>query len=125
MIDFDDMDDIFRRIQDMMNSDFSGGYSRYKGGNYRDYGIDIQEDDKYIYMTVELRVRDEDLTVTPNENAIILEVMMDGSWNKRIIRLPSPVDPKSAKISFINCILDVKLKKIKGRGIKNNVNEGI
>jgi len=111
MIDFDDMDDIFKRIQDMMNHDFSGGYTR--GGNYRDYGIDIQEDEKYIYMTVELKIREEDLTVTPKEDSIILEVMMDGSWTKRIVKLPKPVDPKSAKITFNNCILDVQLKKIK------------
>lgn len=118
MIDFDEFDDIFRRIQNMINNEYSGGVRyRRREGNVREDNIDIQEDDKHIYITVELRVRDEDLTVYPQEDMIVLEVMIDGAWSRKVIRLPTLVNPKSAKISFNNFILDIVLKKIKEKKI--------
>ena len=113
MIDFDDFDDIFARIQDMMNNQYSGGYHKSRKSNTRDDPIDIQEDDKHIYITLELKVRDEDLTVTPKEDSVIIEVMIDGTWNKRTITLSAPINPKTAKISFNNCVLDIQLTKTK------------
>jgi len=79
----------------------------------KDYNIDINEDDKHIYFTVELRgVANENMNVTPKEKSIQLEVMAEGKWHKRNFRLPAKIVPKTSKVSFNNCVLDVVLQKV-------------
>jgi HSP20 family molecular chaperone IbpA len=121
MRDFDEFDDMFKKIQEMMDREFTGGY---KNSNIRskDYDVDIQEDDDHIYITMEIKVREEDLTVTPKEDMIVLEFMDSGSWNKKTIKLSSKIDPKKAKITFNNCILDIQLCKVKEE-VKNDNGE--
>lgn len=107
----------------MFDDEFSGGYMRYPNSyDYKprnglddpeEYGIDIHEDDKHIYFTVELRgISDEDMNVETKERSIQLEIMSDGNWHKRNFRLPARVNPKKSKVSFNNCILDVILEKV-------------
>ena len=124
----EDVRRIFRLMDNMFNFDdmnnFSGGYmsgtpnsyAKYRYGNGledpENYNIDIYEDDKHIYFTVELRgVRDEDMNVVPKENSIQLEVMTEGKWYKKEFRLPSKIKPESSKISFNNYVLDIVLEK--------------
>jgi len=122
MKDWDDFENIFKLLEDMMSSNYSGGYMKRNSHNYSDISIDMQEDDDYIYITMELKVQEEDLDISINEDFISLEIMLEGVWRKRNIKLPTRVDPKSAKTSFNNYILDIKLKKLREN---NNVDEKI
>ena len=122
MRDWDDFENIFKLLEDMMSSNYSGGYMKRNSHNYSDISIDMQEDDDYIYITMELKVQEEDLDISINEDFISLEIMLEGVWRKRNIKLPTRVDPKSAKTSFNNYILDIKLKKLREN---NNVDEKI
>ena len=119
-----DWDDIFRMIDEIMNSSYTGGFKFRDDSdddvyNYSDKGIDIQVDDKHIYITAEIRVPDEDIDVTPHEYNLTMQFMKDGAWRKRIIQLPKRVNPKTAKISFNNCILDVSLEIVEEEEIEN------
>ena len=113
MFDTDDFEDIFRIIEDMMNSNFSGGYYKrsYKNSKEDDELIDISEDEDNIYITVELRgIADEDISVEPEEYKIILELMVDGKWSRKSIPLTSKIKPENSKINYNNCILDMVLE---------------
>jgi HSP20 family molecular chaperone IbpA len=110
MRDIDDIDNLFKHMEEIMNKSFYGGYAR--AGNRRD--IDISEDDKHLYVTIELRgVEKDNLVVTPSEDAITLEIMNGNSWINKTYSLPSKINPKKSKISFNNCILDIELLKVK------------
>jgi HSP20 family molecular chaperone IbpA len=112
MRDIDEIDKLFKMMEDMMDHSFYGGYSQNRGSNKKD--IEIFEDDKHLYITIELRGVDEkNLVVTPSENSIVLEIMYDNSWIKREYTLPSKINPKKSKIKFNNCILDMELLKVK------------
>jgi HSP20 family molecular chaperone IbpA len=117
MRDIDDIDNLFKRMEEMMSKSFYGGYAR--AGSRKD--IDISEDDKHLYVTIELRgVKQDNLVVTPKEDSISLEIMNDNSWINRTYSLPSKINPKKSKISFNNCILDMELLKIKEKKVKKN-----
>ena len=111
MKDWDEIDRMFKILNDMMDNNFSGAYSTDK--HTPNEVLDIQEDDKHIYISAEIKVRDEDISVIPNEDSISFEIMTDGRWSKKTLNLPCKVKPKSAKISFKNYVLDVELEKAK------------
>jgi HSP20 family molecular chaperone IbpA len=122
-----DADDLFRLIDKIMDEHFSGAYKRQEDEvyNHKEDGedeeaIDITEDEKYIYITIELRglIR-EDFNVLVEPYAVILEFFMDGQWRSDKFKLPHKVKRK-AKIEFNNCILDVILTKDKEKNGKNN-----
>ncbi len=123
MRDIDEIERMFRMIKEMTEGGFSGGYNTERPYNNYNDKADIQENVDKIYITLELRVQEEDIQVTPLEDKIVIEVMINGSWTRNNIRLPSLVDPKSAKITFNNCILDMELNKKKESKI--NVNEKV
>jgi HSP20 family molecular chaperone IbpA len=125
----EDVNDIFKLMDKLFNENLYGAYS-YRRSNipenriYQkeekpkedidDKLIDVSEDDKFIYITIELRgVAEEDLTVTPKEQSIFISVVIDGKTLSRDYPLPCKVNPKTAKIKFNNCILDVVLRKVK------------
>ena len=131
MRDIDNIDRIFREFDRIMDGGFTGGYTpnpsgpssfgnpmpnddRKPGVIFESETLEILEDEKNIYFTMELRgVSDEDLTVIPKDESIGIEVMLDGKWIKRDYSLYRKINPKTSKITFNNCILDVILKKIK------------
>ena len=114
---FDDDIDILRRLMESFfgNNNFTGGIKFIDSDNRRipNYSnrddIDIHTDNEHIYITAELRVPDEDMKVTPQKNGIIIEAMIDGSWRRWPIQIPSACNPKSAKITYVNGVLDVTL----------------
>jgi len=110
MRDFDEIDRIFRIVDEMFSRGFSGGYTK---SNYTDTTghVDINEDDDHIYLTLEIKVANEDLEVKPSEYDISLEIMSEGSWRKKTFRLPCKVKPETAIITFNNYILDITLDK--------------
>ena len=111
MNNIDDVDRLFKILEEMMSRDFSGGYktTSYSNSN-RD--VDIQEDGKYIYITMELKVQKEDLDIEIKEDMIVLQVMINGTWITKYINLSNKVNPKTAKTIFNNGILDIELEKI-------------
>jgi len=128
MRDWDSFDDIFKRIEEIMNDNLSGGYQYKSRDGYKESeedgviydGRDMEMLDfgDYITVTAELRgVRDEDLEVKPEENSITLQFMYDGIWRKRPFRFPDRVNPSSAEINYNNHILDIKVSKINGEDI--------
>lgn len=128
-----EIDRIFRLMDKIFKDESYGGYLTDNGNSYGYYTnnmdktqlpqkkedihenlIDITEDEDYIYVTVELRgVDKDDLIVTPKEDSIFIQVLICGKQLQREWKLKSKVNPKTAKIKFNNCILDVRLKKVK------------
>lgn len=62
-------------------------------------------------------VSKEDLRLTANENSVTIESVAEQPHYRKTVDLPDPVDPKTAKSTYKNGILEVtfKLKK-KGEG---------
>jgi HSP20 family molecular chaperone IbpA len=117
MKDIDEIDRMFRMLRDMMDGEFSGGYynrdiNERPHSSYNDKA-DIQEDENSIYITLELRVQEEDIQVTALEDKLVVEVMLEGAWKRNNLKLPSLVNPKSMVTSFNNYVLDIKLDKKK------------
>ena len=119
------MDDFFdvwwNRIQGIIDSNYSGGYtyrakdygSEEKGVIYAGREVEVLDFDDYITITMYLRgVRDEDLEVEPEENSITILFMQDGGWKRRPINLPS-IKPETMRKTFKNFILDIRVEKVK------------
>lgn len=118
----EDIDELFKLMERMMNGQYSGGaYMKQPlldDDSDEDDPIDITEDEKYIYITVELRgLQREDFNVLVEPYAVILEVFSDGKWYSDKFNLPHKVKRK-AKVEFNNCILDVILTKDKEKNGK-------
>ena len=119
MKDFNDDIDILNKIMNNFfgNDNFTGGYKfsdksykhKQQDNNYISEDVSIFQDDKHIYITAELRVPDEDMKITPQKDGLIIEAMLDGSWRRWKINIPSTCIPKSAKITYVNGVLDVTL----------------
>jgi HSP20 family molecular chaperone IbpA len=123
-----DIDELFKLMERVMNNQQTGAYTRKdknpefsEEDEEEDEPIDITEDKKYIYITVELRgVGEDDFNVLVEPYSIILEVFVDGQWFSDKFSLPHKVKRK-AKIEFNNCILDVILTKDKEKNGKKSI----
>lgn len=114
MNDIDEEDDPFFKILNRIFGGLDyGGYKYSERNGYSNGFVDIFEDEDYLYITAEIKVRDEDLEVKPEEDRLIVEIMSSGKWTRRNIGLPYIVIPESAKITFNRGVLDVKLKRRK------------
>jgi len=109
MFDIDDFDDIFRNVERIIEDSYTGGYSRQSRQINR--MIDVLEDDDHIYITAEIRIPEEDISVEVEEMHIIFNVMDDGAWQRKIQHLPCKVNKDTAKITYNNCIIDIILEK--------------
>jgi HSP20 family molecular chaperone IbpA len=113
-----DIDELFKLMDRMMSQQFNGAYKRQDKNPEFDEDddeepIDITEDKKHIYITIELRgLQEEDFNVLVEPYSFILEVFIDGQWFSDKFKLPHKVKRK-AKIEFNNCVLDVVLTKDK------------
>lgn len=75
--------------------------------------IDVFEQDKTITICAQLPgTRQEDITVnvTETQTTISVDTQKHGYYKK--LQLPALVDPKSAKTSYKNGVLQVRLQKI-------------
>jgi len=115
MRDIDDIERIMRMIERILSSNFTGGITKSDDlelSDIRDDILDVFEDEKYLYITLELRgIENSNLNVTPTKNSLILEFSLDDTWYRRSLRLPKTIKPKTAKIHFNNYILDVVVEK--------------
>jgi len=111
----DDFDAFFRMLERAMGEGFSGGYRRDSNRQRSDNSdIDILEDENHIYITIELReLQESDINVTIEDDLLVLQLLMEGSWYRKSLRLPKQVNPKSMKVLFNNGIMDIELEKVK------------
>ena len=114
MNDFDEEDDPFFRILDRLFGGMDyGGYKYSEEKGYSNGFVDIFEDEDYLYITAEIKVRNEDLEVKPEKDRLSLEIMSNGRWSRKSMSLPCIVKPETAKVTFNGFVLDVKLEKEK------------
>ena len=127
-MNLNEIDRIFRLMNEMMKSSFTGGYyprnetfiNTNKTSDIRDdTEIEFQEDMDWIYLTMELRgVEKDDLNVTLKKDAILIEVIAGGRELKKDYALPCKINPKKSKVCFNNYVLSLELKKIKEKNGK-------
>jgi hypothetical protein len=102
------------------DKNFSGGYkfSDKSDRYYKSSSDDILEDDKYIYITFELKTEDSDYEIIPREDVVIIYII---PTQKQIIyQLPHKVNPKSEEHTFKNYIMDIRLEKLKDGNIRED-----
>ncbi len=89
--------------------------------------VDVFESENEITVVAELPGVDKekiDVKVTEDGKTLIINASNDKRKYYKEVDLPSKVDPSSAKASYKNGVLEVKLKKIgkeEGRGVKIKV----
>jgi len=123
-----DIDELFKLMDKIMSQqNYSGAYKRqdknpeFNEDEEDEEPIDITEDEKHIYITIELRgIGEDDFNVLVEPYNLILEVFVDGQWFSDKFNLPHKVKRK-AKIEFNNCILDVILTKDKEKNGKKSI----
>ena len=110
MID-DDIDDIIRRFFGESHP-FTGAYKR-RDNNRKYYSNEdfIIYDDDYVYITYELKERNEDIEIIPRENVIIVYIIT--TKHEDVFNLKHKIDPKSIEYTFNNFVLDIKARRIK------------
>lgn len=75
----------------------------------KDKGIDIVEDDKKIYITIETPdIKEREIKIKVNND--FLEIRGKNYYKE--IKLPYKVNPKKIKKSYKNRILDIELQKL-------------
>ena len=112
MIDIDDMDDIFRKIERMMN----GGFSHMKkspSGRYKPMSSNESEillwDDK-LSITLDLSTSPiTEIDVKSTKSRLTISSNDIGMSYSKEILLPRVVKPKTLKKSFENGILDITI----------------
>jgi HSP20 family molecular chaperone IbpA len=78
-----DIDELFKLMDKMMSQQFNGAYKMQEKNpefseEEEDDSIDISEDKKHIYITVELRgISEDDFNVLIEPYNLILEVFVD------------------------------------------------
>ena len=83
----------------------------------------IEETDEYVYITVDLPGFDkESLKLKVNEDNITIEAEQDDRKHRSKKTLPCPVDSSTAKATYKNGVLDIKVCKAEAtKGIEVEV----
>jgi len=110
---FRDFDRIFRHMEELMKSSFSGGY-QYSDRNQRVKQVDdllINHDRNTLSFTLDLAPvkNKEDIIVDVTKDTLGLTVLLDGQEKHHSVNLPLNVKPKTTKTTFINGVLDVEI----------------
>ncbi|MFH1328764.1 MAG: archaeal heat shock protein Hsp20 [Candidatus Bathyarchaeota archaeon] len=87
--------------------------------------VDVMSTNGEVKVTVELPgVNKKDIKLHATENTLTISVEIPARKYYKDLELPSEVDPKSAKSTYLNGVLEVTLSKVKGKkpkGIPINV----
>ena len=77
--------------------------------------VDVIEHEDEIWVVAELPGVDKDkIKVRATEDKVIIKAEGERKYYK-VVELPAKVDPKSAKASYKNGVLEVKLKKVEAK----------
>jgi len=109
-----DIDHFFRKIEEQIER-ATKGYGAYKTRTRSSYDDYFMEDDEYVYMTVDIGIEPNDLRADIEDNNVLV-VIIDTGYER--ITLPTKVE-KVEKITCINGILDIKIKKSNERERKD------
>lgn len=101
-----DEEDEFRKIMKEMSKIFEEVF-RDVIEQFSEKNFEINEDDKKIYVTVELDAKEEDIKVKAYKDAI--EIRLKNGWAKKI-DFPCKIKRKIKK-TFKNGILDLEIEK--------------
>ena len=110
MSDVDDIDRIFRILDRILNSSFSGGI-RLPESHYQN--VDVIEDEDSIYITIDLGNADGNLDIIPLRSGILLEGNINGEEKRQILDVGIDLDKDTLESSLNNGILDIRIKKLK------------
>jgi len=130
----DDFIDRIRRMMDnidrIFEDDISGGimsprsYSRYNSNSYTDEYMDIFTDDNKVYITLDLQhTPEEDFEVEIDEDHLIISLLVDKSLHNKSFKLPTKVNPKTMKKTYVRGILDISVEKSKSKELKKEEKE--
>jgi len=110
MSDIDDIDRIFRILDSILNSSFSGGI-KLPQTHYQN--VDMMEDDDSIYITIDLGNADGNLDIIPLRSGILIEGNINGEERRQILDVGIDLDKDSLESSLNNGILDIRIRKLK------------
>ncbi len=103
-----DEEDEFRRIIKEMGKIFEEAFKDAIEQFSGEKNYEINEDDKKIYLTVELDAKEEDIKIKAYKDAI--EIRLKNGWAKKVV-MPCKIKKKIKK-TFKNGILDLEIEKI-------------
>ena len=79
--------------------------------------VDVVNSGKEVRVIAEMPgVKKEDINVTVNENSIVISVDSGGRGYYKELNLPSIVDPKGARSTYNNGVLEVTIPRSSGQG---------
>ncbi len=86
------------------------GFRELEG--YREPLVDVSEDEKYVYVTAEIPgVEKEQIDLQVNEETLTIKVDVPERKYYKVVDLPEPVKPETAKATYKNGLLDVTIEK--------------
>lgn len=81
--------------------------------------VDVMEEDKDVVVVAELPgVDSDDIKLHATEDHLAISVDTPRRKYRKELRLPASIDPKSARASYKNGVLEVHLKKACGKGLR-------
>jgi len=108
---YNDDDDEFNDIFDMMDRIFGPTRTKRDENDISDFKYERLMDENNIYYTFELtHLKKEDIDIKPHVHDLILSLTREGKTITRNLTLPYPIVPSKTKVTFINGILDITVK---------------
>ena len=79
--------------------------------------VEVIEEKEYVVVTAEMPgVPKEAIKVKATETSLTISAESEGRSYYKEVSLPAKVDPKASKATYNNGILEVRLRKVEGRG---------
>jgi len=103
-----DIEDLFR-ILDRLFNNAQSSYNSYSVPAYN--GIEMLEDDKYVYITVDFGITVDSVRVEAKESKIILKLKSGINTYEEILNIDIKIKENTLEYIFNNGILDIKIEK--------------
>jgi len=105
-----DINRMFNMIDELMRSDFTGGFKLQS--NNQKYPVEIINDNSNIYLTLSIgSIPKEDVFINVTQDNIHFRILSSEREYMHDIDLPSKVEPNSVKSTLRNGVLDIEIKK--------------
>ncbi len=79
---------------------------------YREPLVDVSEDEKNVYVTAEIPgVEKDQIDLQVNEDTLTIKVDVPDRKYYKVVDLPEPVKPETAKATYKNGLLDITIEK--------------
>ncbi|MFC6905085.1 Hsp20/alpha crystallin family protein [Halalkalicoccus tibetensis] len=111
----DPFDDIFREIERMMNDVMGDGVEVSDAGFGSDTHVDIHETDEEVRVIADMPgVAKDDIGLTCDGKALTISAENDRRAYDERVSLPGRVDEHSARATYNNGVLEVRLERADG-----------